>query len=142
MNGIPRPPLRLSSPTLLKNQRDSVIEFPNHKFQISSEAPRSSRRPRGPLARRELRGIQFSKKLSSPLSKIPLNYGGDGGGLRWPFIPPAELGGILECFDKLQAPNPNDQLKGKLLFLTLCSLRYALCYLAIQTSVMSHAVIG
>jgi len=22
--------------------------------------------------------------LSSPLSKIPLNYGGDGGGLRWP----------------------------------------------------------
>jgi hypothetical protein len=28
----------------------------------------------------ELRGIQFSKKLSSPLSKIPLNYGGDGGG--------------------------------------------------------------
>jgi len=34
------------------------------------------------------------------LSKIPLNYGGDGGGLRWPFIPPAELGGILEYFDK------------------------------------------
>jgi len=31
----------------------------------------------------ELWGIQFSKKLSSPLSKIPLNYGGDGGGLRW-----------------------------------------------------------
>ena len=32
-----------------------------------SEVPRSSRRPRGPLARRELRGIKFSKKLSSPL---------------------------------------------------------------------------
>ena len=32
-----------------------------------SEVPRSSLRPRGPLARRELRGIQFSKKLSSPL---------------------------------------------------------------------------
>jgi len=31
----------------------------------------------------ELRGIQFSKELSSPLSKIPLNYGGDGGGLMW-----------------------------------------------------------
>jgi len=72
----------------------------------------------------ELRGIQSSKKLSSPLSKIPLNYGGDGGGLRWPlirrgvmirsfpphpnplppgerpFIPSAELGGILAHFDK------------------------------------------
>jgi len=27
--------------------------------------------------------LKIFKKTSSPLSKIPLNYGGDGGGLRW-----------------------------------------------------------
>ena len=50
----------------------------------SEEPPSGAEAPLGrSLARRELRDIQFSKELSSPLSKIPLNYGGDGGGLMW-----------------------------------------------------------
>ena len=52
----------------------------------------------------ELRGIQFSKKLSSLLSKIPLNYGGDGGGLRWP---PAQRASGSERGDhKIISPSP------------------------------------
>ncbi len=57
-----------------------------HLFgENGSEVPRSSHRPRGPLARRELRGIQFSKELSSPLMPAcakPLRRR-QGGGLRW-----------------------------------------------------------
>jgi len=63
----------------------------------------------------DLRGIQFLTKFSSPLSKIPLIYGGDGGG-PYPspsrgegrsFILPAELSGILTYSCKISIETGN-----------------------------------
>jgi len=53
--------------------------------QIDSIA-KETERPRSYTIQKALESYiedYFFKKLSSPLSKIPLNYGGDGGGLRW-----------------------------------------------------------
>jgi len=66
----------------------------------SEEPPSGAEAPLGrSLARRELRDIQFSKELSSPLMPAcakPLRrrQGGEGR----PFIRPAELGGIQQVF--------------------------------------------
>ena len=56
----------------------------------------------------ELRGIQFSKELSSPLPCTILGSGLDGGGLRWP--PAQRASGSERGDDKIDSPSPSNPL--------------------------------
>jgi len=73
----------------------------------------------------ELRGLQFPKKLSSPLSKIPLNYGGDGGGLRLRRELSRTLGVVIRSFPPHPNPLPPETVSQLAVHPSTCSGRTA-----------------